>query len=96
HPLAGQGANLGFQDARALARVLAERAPVNDIGALRFLRRYERARAEPVLAMDAVVHGLYGLFKSPDLGVARLRNLGLNLTGRVPVLKNLLMRQAIG
>jgi len=96
HPLAGQGANLGFQDARALARVLAERAPVSDIGAIRFLRRYERMRAEPVLAMDAVVHGLYGLFKSPDLGVARLRNLGLNLTGRIPVLKNLLMRQAIG
>jgi len=96
HPLAGQGANLGFQDARTLARVLAERAPVSDIGAIRFLRRYERARAEPVLAMDAVVHGLYGLFKSPDLGVARLRNLGLNLTGRLPVVKNLLMRQAIG
>lgn len=96
HPLAGQGANLGFQDARVLARVLADRAPVSDIGAIRFLRRYERARAEPVLAMDAVVHGLYGLFKSPDLGVARLRNLGLNLTGRLPVLKNLLMRQAIG
>ncbi|KPK09212.1 MAG: hypothetical protein AMJ64_01100 [Betaproteobacteria bacterium SG8_39] len=96
HPLAGQGANLGFQDARALAQLLAGRAPVHDIGALRFLRRYERARAEPVLAMDMVVHGLHGLFGSPDLFVGRLRNLGLNLTGRLPVLKNLLMRQAIG
>jgi len=59
------------------------------------LRRYLRARAEPVLAMDAVVHGLYGLFNSRDLGIARLRNFGLNLTGRLPVLRNLLMRQAM-
>jgi len=95
HPLAGQGANLGFQDARSLAGVLAARTPVDDIGAWRFLRRYERARAEPVLAMDAVVHGLYRLFRSPDLGVARLRNHGLNLTGRLPVIRNLLMRQAM-
>jgi 2-octaprenylphenol hydroxylase len=95
HPLAGQGANLGLQDARELAGVLAGRAPVDDIGSARLLRRYERARAEPVLAMDAVVNGLYGLFRSPDLGVARLRNFGLNLTGRVPVLRNLLMRQAM-
>jgi 2-octaprenylphenol hydroxylase len=95
HPLAGQGANLGLQDARELAAVLAGRAPVDDIGSARLLRRYERARAEPVLAMDAVVNGLYGLFRSPDLGVARLRNLGLNLTGRLPVIRNLLMRQAM-
>ncbi len=95
HPLAGQGANLGFQDARELARVLAAREPVRDVGDSRLLRRYERARAEPILAMDAVVHGLYGLFDSPDRLVARLRNLGLNLTGRVPVLRNLLMRQAM-
>ncbi|MDX1375675.1 MAG: FAD-dependent monooxygenase [Burkholderiales bacterium] len=96
HPLAGQGANLGFQDARVLAEVLAKRAPVEDIGALGVLRRYERARAEPVRAMDSMVHGLYGLFGSPDLFVGRLRNFGLNLTGRLPVLRNLLVRQAIG
>jgi 2-polyprenylphenol 6-hydroxylase len=95
HPLAGQGANLGFQDARALAEVLAAREPVRDIGGERILRRYLRARAEPVLAMEAVVHGLYGLFNSRDLGVARLRNFGLNLTGRLPVIRNLLMRQAM-
>lgn len=95
HPLAGQGANLGLQDARVLAGVLAARAPVEDIGGARILRRYERARAEPILAMDAVVNGLYGLFRSPDLGVGRLRNFGLNLTERLPVVKNLLMRQAM-
>ena len=96
HPLAGQGANLGFQDARALARVLAAREPVRDPGDLRLLRRYARARAEGVMAMDAAVHGLYRLFASRGRAVSMLRNAGLNLTDRVPVLKNILMRQAMG
>ncbi|MGA7985735.1 MAG: FAD-dependent monooxygenase, partial [Burkholderiales bacterium] len=96
HPLAGQGANLGFQDARALAQALAAREPVRDPGDLRLLRRYARARAEAVLAMDATVHGLYRLFAAQSRTVSLLRNAGLNLTDRVPVLKNILMRQAMG
>ena len=96
HPLAGQGANLGFQDARVLAEVLAAREPVRDPGDLRLLRRYERARAESIFAMDATVHGLFRLFASEARAVSLLRNAGLNLTDRIPVLKNILMRQAMG
>jgi ubiquinone biosynthesis UbiH/UbiF/VisC/COQ6 family hydroxylase len=96
HPLAGQGANLGFQDAAELARVLSAREPVRDPGDPRLLRRYERARAEPVLAMDLTVHGLYRLFQAHGSAAARLRNAGLNLTNRLAVLKNILMRQAMG
>jgi 2-polyprenyl-6-methoxyphenol hydroxylase-like FAD-dependent oxidoreductase len=95
HPLAGQGANLGLQDARELAAVLAAREPLRDPGDLGLLRRYERARAADLLAMDATVHGLYRLFASGAQPIARLRNAGLNLTDRLPVLKNLLMRQAM-
>jgi len=36
------------------------------------------------------------LFDARGSGVARLRNAGLNLADRVPVLKNLLMRHAMG
>lgn len=96
HPLAGQGANLGFQDARELAAVLARREPGRDPGDLRLLRRYERARAEPTLAMRTAVHGLQMLFASKSGVLARARNTGLNLTERIPALKNLLARQAIG
>jgi 2-polyprenylphenol 6-hydroxylase len=95
HPLAGQGLNLGLQDARALARTLEEREPRRDAGDLRLLRRYERARAEPILAMDALVTGLFGLYAAPGAWPARLRRLGLNLGERLPVLKNILMRQAM-
>jgi len=95
HPLAGQGLNLGLQDAQALAEVLAAREPGRDPGELRLLRRYERARAEPILAMNAVVDGLFRLFGSEGEGWSRLRNAGLNLTDRLPVLKNILIRQAM-
>jgi ubiquinone biosynthesis UbiH/UbiF/VisC/COQ6 family hydroxylase len=95
HPLAGQGANLGLQDARALAEVLERREPGRDPGDSRLLRRYARERAGDVWAMDAAVDGLFRLFRSRARPVAVLRNAGLNLTERLPVLKNLLMRQAM-
>ena len=96
HPLAGQGANLGLQDARLLADVLRARAPGRDPGDLRLLRRYARARAEAILSMGATVHGLQRLFGNPSSVAGRLRNAGLNFADRLPVLKNLLMRHAMG
>lgn len=95
HPLAGQGLNLGLQDARALAEVLAGREPGRDPGDAALLRRYERRRAEPILAMDGAVDALFRLFGTGAAPAAWLRNAGLNLTGRLPVLKNLLIRQAM-
>jgi ubiquinone biosynthesis UbiH/UbiF/VisC/COQ6 family hydroxylase len=95
HPLAGQGLNLGLQDARALAAALAGRGPVRDAGDARLLRRYERSRAEPILAMDLMVDGLFRLFGADSEPLSRLRNAGLNLSGRLPVLKNILIRHAM-
>ena len=95
HPLAGQGLNLGLQDVRELASVLARCDKGRDPGDLRLLRRYERARAEPILAMNIAVDGLFTLFKGENRALGRLRNTGLNLADRVPVLKNLLIRQAM-
>jgi ubiquinone biosynthesis UbiH/UbiF/VisC/COQ6 family hydroxylase len=95
HPLAGQGVNLGFGDARALAEVLRDRRAA-DPGDRMLLRRYERSRAEAILAMRTVTHGLVGLFGQTGAIPSRLRNLGLNLTHHVPVIKNLLVRHAVG
>jgi 2-octaprenylphenol hydroxylase len=96
HPLAGQGLNLGLQDARSLAAELAAREVVRDAGDARLLRRYERSRAEPILAMDLMVDGLFRLFGADSEPLSRLRNAGLNLSGRLPVLKNILIRRAMG
>ena len=96
HPLAGQGVNLGFGDARDLAAVLTQREVFRDPGEIRLLRRYERARAEDILALSAVTDGLQRLFSAPSGAAAKLRNAGLNLTNALPVVKNLLIRRALG
>jgi len=96
HPLAGQGVNLGFGDAAVLARVLLQGELFRDPGEIRLLRRYERARAEDILALAWVTDGLHRLFAARGGAVAKLRNTGLNLTNALPVLKNLLIRRALG
>jgi 2-octaprenylphenol hydroxylase len=96
HPLAGQGVNLGFQDARELAQVLSDRGACSDVGELRLLRRYERARREAILAMTLVTDGLKRLFNSQVAPLAWLRNRGLNLVDHAPPLKHRLIRQALG
>src|SRR5487761_2598579 len=96
HPLAGQGVNLGFGDARVLAGVLMQREQFRDPGEIRLLRRYERARAEDILALAWVADGLQRLFAAPGGVVTKLRNAGLNLTNALPVVKNLLIRRALG
>ncbi|MCG6874586.1 MAG: UbiH/UbiF family hydroxylase [Betaproteobacteria bacterium] len=96
HPLAGQGVNLGFGDGRSLADVLRAREPFRDCGEIALLRRYARSRAEAILAMRRVTDGLQQLFSARGRLISGIRNAGLNLTDRMPVLKNLLVRQALG
>jgi 2-polyprenyl-6-methoxyphenol hydroxylase-like FAD-dependent oxidoreductase len=96
HPLAGQGVNLGFGDARVLAETLAAREPFRDCGDRVLMRRFQRSRAESVLAMRTVTDGLATLFGLPGAPAARVRNMGLSLTDRLAPVKNLLVRHAIG
>lgn len=93
HPLAGQGVNLGFGDVAELAGILRSEA-VEYCGDLRLLRRYERARREPVYAMQAFCHGLIQLFNNDNLFLRAARNLGLGLTNQSEWLKRQLVRQA--
>lgn len=95
HPLAGQGVNLGFADARALGAVLRDPGAARDPGDLRLLRRFERARAEDILAMRVMTDLLQRLFRVRRPWVAQLRNLGLNLTDAAPVIKTMLARRAM-
>lgn len=95
HPMAGQGVNLGFRDVVELARVLAERNPLADVGDRFVLRRYERARKADVLSMQGLTHGLYGAFDSQQSLVKALRNWGLSLPNHHPILKRALIKQAL-
>ncbi|WP_300321958.1 UbiH/UbiF family hydroxylase [Accumulibacter sp.] len=96
HPLSGHGINLGYQDARALAGVLAATPDWQDIGNERLLARYQRERREETLLMQATTHALHKLFRQDLPGLRPLRKLGMNLTNALPVVKNSLVRYAIG
>lgn len=95
HPLAGQGVNLGLRDTRELARVLNSQAAQSDCGDYMMLRRYEIARKEDIVALEWVTDGLQKLFNNPNPTIARLRNLGLEITNRLPLIKNHLMQHAL-
>lgn len=95
HPLAGQGLNLGFQDAQSLASVLASRSALERPGDLAVLRRHERARRGDVDAMQFVTDELNGVFAAEGPLLRRLRNGGLNLLDGLPPLRSVLAARAM-
>jgi 2-octaprenylphenol hydroxylase len=95
HPLAGQGVNLGFRDARQLTQVLLERGPQQDCGEIHLLRRYERARQEDIVSMQLTTDALKKLFVNDNPLLRTMRNLGLNATNRIAPLKKMLARHAL-
>ena len=95
-PLSGHGINLAYQDARVLADLLAATPPWQDVGSERLLSRYQRARREETLLLQYTTHTLRRLFREKLPGLKPLRNIGMNLTNALPVLKNQLVRYALG
>ena len=95
HPLAGQGVNLGFQDARVLADELTSRSPLERPGDLRVLRRYARGRREDVTSMQFLTDRLDRLFADGRPGAAAFRNLGLRLVDSMPAAKDALATRAM-
>jgi ubiquinone biosynthesis UbiH/UbiF/VisC/COQ6 family hydroxylase len=103
HPLAGQGMNLGFGDVQALADTMRGREAPRDPGERLLLRRYERSRAEPVLAMRLATDGLQKLF-DPGSALSQgpfgapltaLRGLGWQAVASSGLLRRLLVSQAV-
>ncbi|MEI8305343.1 MAG: FAD-dependent monooxygenase [Burkholderiales bacterium] len=103
HPLAGQGLNLGFGDVAELLSVIGGRERFRDLGDHLLLRRYERARSEPVLAMAWATDGLQRLFDaSPDATLPAalqplraLRETGWRMVAGAPWLRRRLIRHAV-
>jgi 2-polyprenyl-6-methoxyphenol hydroxylase-like FAD-dependent oxidoreductase len=95
HPLAGQGVNLGFQDARSLARTLAQRSPLERLGDHALLRRHERARRAEVDAMQFVTDRLEWLFGIEASAAAMVRNSGLRALDAIPPAKRALAARAM-
>lgn len=95
HPMAGQGANLGWADAQALGQLLSTARPERKFG-LRTLRRYERQRQAANLEMLAVTEGLHRLYGQSVPALQAIRNLGLGWVNDWAAIKRKLTHQALG
>lgn len=97
HPLAGQGANLGYGDVRVLLEELGKAkssglSPANDL----VLARYQRRRKGENLTMMLAMEGFKQLFGRDELPLRLLRNTGMRwLDGLAPV-KNRIAAEAMG
>lgn len=97
HPLAGQGVNLGLLDAQILAREIKQAlATGRDIADLQVLRRYQRRRIGHNLGMMWTMEGFKRLFADQPLPLRWLRNIGMTGIDRTTMLKNRIMRSAMG
>lgn len=97
HPLAGQGANLGYGDVAALLDELeAAFARRQSPGEMFLLQRYQRRRKGENLATMAAMEGFKQLFAREELPLRWLRSTGMRWLDRVTPLKNRVAARAMG
>ena len=97
HPIAGQGLNLGFRDAAALAQVLVEGARLGlDLGDAQLTDRYQRWRSLDTFMVAAATDGLTRLYGVPGRTAAAVRRFGMGAVQRLGPLKDFFMAEARG
>jgi 2-octaprenyl-6-methoxyphenol hydroxylase len=97
HPIAGQGLNLGFRDAAALAQVLVEGARLGlDLGDKQLLDRYQRWRSLDALSVAFATDTLTRIYGIPGGAASAIRRLGMSLVGRISPLRDRLRSEARG
>jgi 2-octaprenyl-6-methoxyphenol hydroxylase len=97
HPIAGQGLNMGLRDIAALAEAIADAARLGlDVGGPDVLDRYQRWRRFDTMTMGVATDGLNRLFSNHSDVLRLMRDIGLGVVDRLPVLKSAFIKQAAG
>ncbi len=97
NPLAGQGVNLGFQDAQCLQAIIREaRRAGEDLADPQRLAAYEQQRRPANRRMMLAMDLFYHLFSNRIPSLHRLRNLGLGAARALPFARNQVARYAMG
>ena len=93
HPLAGQGANIGFMDIMELINVL-EDFNFTNLGNIRSLKKYERRRKFENEMMSNAMTSFDSIFKNNSEPFRLIRGLGMNMINSSEKLKYLILNQA--
>ncbi|QDP19532.1 FAD-dependent monooxygenase [Sphingomonas xanthus] len=97
HPIAGQGVNLGYRDAAALAQVLVEGARLGlDLGDRQLLDRYQRWRGLDTFMVSLATDSLTRIYGIPGQAASTVRRFGMGLINRIGPVKDRLMAEARG
>lgn len=97
HPLAGQGANLGFLDATALLDCLVKaRSERKDIASTKTLGHYQRWRKVHNSEMIAAMRLFHELFANAQPFKTQLRSHGLSLVNKIDSIKSHFIKIAVG
>jgi 2-octaprenyl-3-methyl-6-methoxy-1,4-benzoquinol hydroxylase len=97
NPLAGQGVNLGFQDARCLQSVIREAKRAGcDLADPAWLTKYEQQRRPTNRRMMMAMDVFYHLFSNRTPPLHLLRNLGLGAAKAMPFARNRVAKYAMG
>lgn len=97
HPIAGQGLNLSMRDIAVLAELVVGQMKLGfDPGAPAVLAAYEDWRRTDTLLMAGFTDLLNRLFSNNLYSVRAIRDLGIGIVDKIPVLKGFFARQAMG
>ncbi|MCE3268849.1 MAG: UbiH/UbiF family hydroxylase [Burkholderiales bacterium] len=94
HPLAGQGVNLGFEDANELASILAMVSNYQ-LGDESLLARYNAKRLPAIRQMQLTCHAFHNIFNTNGLPITYIRNMVLNLVNHFSEIKKHLIYRVI-
>jgi 2-octaprenyl-6-methoxyphenol hydroxylase len=97
HPIAGQGVNVGYRDAAALAQVLVEGARLGlDLGDQQLLTRYQRWRSLDTFMVSLATDSLTRVYGIPGKTASRVRRFGMSVINRIGPVKDRMMAEARG
>jgi 2-octaprenylphenol hydroxylase len=96
HPLAGLGANVGFEDVKDLIATAAEIEPGADLGIGEGWRPFARRRRTRAQMMLATMTALRRVYAAPDPFTGLLRNTGVGWLNRSETVKRRLIGEALG
>jgi len=96
HPLAGLGANIGFEDVRDLLEDLAAMPAGQDPGAAHLWGKFARQRRARSQIMLSLMTGFRRVYAASDPLSQWLRNSGVDWLNQAGILKSQLIKEALG